>query len=237
MRTSSDYRADARAKLSGKWGKAALISLGYFVVFFALGVIEGLMSGLLKSIFSIAVAIIEIPLVFGVIFSYYRLFNGEDTKAFDFLQSGFSNFKRSWLVGLNVAVKMLVPIIVVIVGIALLTIGVLTYGFALLVIGGIVYFVGLILSISQSYYYQLANLVAIDNEELSNKNVVYKCREIMQGKRGKLFCLQFSFIGWAILTAFSFGIGLLWLVPYIQFSMISFYKDAIGENDEVIMTN
>ena len=245
MRTSSEYRADARAKLSEKWGKAALISLGYFVVFFVLSLVEGLLSfsQTLKIIFSIALVVVEVPLAFGFIISYYKLFNGEDVKAFDFLQSGFSSFKRAWLVSLNVLLKMIVPIIITVVGMILFSSSIAVAGVSLLagssslggsvalaIIGGIIYSVGMIWSTVKSYYYQLAYVVAIDNEELSNKEVVAKCKEIMQGKRWKLFCLQLSFIGWAILASITFGIGMLWLIPYIQLSLVSFYEDAIGKN-------
>lgn len=249
MMTSADYRANAREKLSGKWGKAALISLGYFVISIILGFIEGVMSGALKSIFSIAVAVIEVPLSFGLIITFFKLFNGEEANAFDFLSAGFSNFKRAWLVSLNILLKMIIPIIIVVVGMILLSSGIATAGVALFagssalggsvalaIIGGIAYIVGMIWAILQSYYYQLSYIVAIDNEDLSNKEVVEKCKEIMQGKRWKLFCLQFSFIGWAILAALTFGIGMLWLIPYIQLSMISFYEDAMGKKEEINVT-
>ena len=52
----------------------------------------------------------------------------------------------------------------------------------------------------------------------------------MTGKRGKLFCLQFSFIGWAILATLTLGIGFLWLIPYIQFATISFYKSLTSDS-------
>lgn len=248
MKRAADYRASARERLSGKWGKVALVSLCYFVVFFILGFIEGLMPENIKSIFSLATTIIEIPLGFGLIISFYKLFNSEDVGAFDFLKSGFSNFKRAWLVGLNVAVKMIIPVILIFVGAILFTFGIAATGFSafsrgstagstfMLIFGIIIYLVGLIWTILKSYYYQLAYIVAIDNEELSHKQVVEKCRYIMEGKRFKLFCLQFSFIGWAILTCLTFGIGLFWLLPYIQFAMLSFYEDAIGKNEESNVT-
>ena len=52
----------------------------------------------------------------------------------------------------------------------------------------------------------------------------------MIGNRSKLFCLHLSFIGWAILAVLTFGIGYLWLLPYIQFSMFAFYKKLTGNN-------
>lgn len=41
----------------------------------------------------------------------------------------------------------------------------------------------------------------------------------------KLFMLHLSFIGWGILTAFTFGIGQLFLIPYVNTSQAFFYED------------
>ena len=45
----------------------------------------------------------------------------------------------------------------------------------------------------------------------------------MTNNRAKLFGLQLSFIGWALLGIFTFFIGYLWLIPYITFATIVFY--------------
>lgn len=192
----------------------------------------------MKSIISLAVTIIEIPLSFGFIIAFFKFFNGEDVKAFDFLSLGFSNFKKSWGVSLHIALKLIVPIILIIVSVILIAFGVAqaatsvltgsSGGSGLTVIGFILYIVGFIWVMLESYYYQLAYIVAADGETLTSKEVVVKCKEIMQGKRWKLFCLQFSFIGWTFLAGLTFGIGMLWLLPYIQCSMIAFAKDALG---------
>lgn len=254
MMVSSDFRTDARRKLDGKWGKAALISLAYMVIFFVIGFIEGLFPDSMQFILSIIVWVIEVPLAFGLIISLFKLFNGEEVKAFDFLGSGFNNFKRSWSVTFQIILKMIVPVILVIVSIVLLSIGTAgaigfgahsaistskvsasaAGGFGVLgIIGFILYVVSLVWATMKSYYYQLSILVAIDNPEMSTKEAVQKSEELMQNKRGKLFCLQFSFIGWAILAVFTLGIGYLWLLPYIQFATISFYKNTLGQTVEV----
>ena len=82
----------------------------------------------------------------------------------------------------------------------------------------------------KSYYYLLAQFVAFDNPNLTSKECVEKSKELMTNRRGKLFCLQFSFIGWAILAAFTFGIGYLWLLPYMQMATIAFYDAFCTEN-------
>ena len=52
---------------------------------------------------------------------------------------------------------------------------------------------------------------------------------IMRGKKGKLFYLQLSFIGIYLLGAIACGIGLLWVIPYMQVTMANFYRKITGE--------
>ena len=114
---SSDFRAEARRHLDGKWGKAACISLAYMAVFFVLGFVGGFLpeKSLITNIYSLAVYVIEIPLSFGLIISFYKLYRFEDIKAFDFLSSGFSNFKKAWGISLRIALKLIIPIILLLV--------------------------------------------------------------------------------------------------------------------------
>lgn len=243
---SSDFRAEARRKLSGKWGKAVCLTLAYAVVFFVLGFIEGLFPESMNGIFSIVSTVIEVPLSFGFIIAFMKLFNDEEVKAFDFFSLGFSNFAKSWKISLQILVKMIIPVILVIVSYVIIGLGAVgtvgaslysssaTAGFgALTIIGFILLIVSTIWAATKSYYYQLSYFVAVDNSDLTAKEVVEKSKELMTGKRGKLFCLQLSFIGWAILAVIPFCIGYLWLAPYIQFATIAFYKFVSGNNSNV----
>ena len=79
----------------------------------------------------------------------------------------------------------------------------------------------------------MAILVAIDNPDMSGADAVEESQRLMTGKRASLFCLELSFIGWAILGAIPFGIGLLWVIPYAHLAKIAFYKYALGNTDNV----
>lgn len=243
---SSDFRTEARGKLSGKWGKAVCITLAYIAICFVLGLIEGLFPDSMESIFAIINIVIEIPLAFGLIIAFMKLYNDEEVKAFDFLTLGFSNFARSWKVSLRILLKMIVPVILVIISYVLIafgsvgTIGAALYsssataGFgALAIVGFILLIVSAIWVTTKSYYYKIAYFVAVDNSDLTAKEAVEKSQELMTGNRAKLFWLELSFIGWAILAAITLGIGYLWLAPYIQFATIAFYKFVSGNNSNV----
>ena len=246
---SSDFRKEAREKLSGKWGKAACITLAYVFIFAVLGFIQGLFSDAIESLISLAVTIIEVPLALGLIISLVKLFNGEDVKAFDFLSSGFNNFGKSWGITLNVALKMMLPILLTVVAYIVIAFGIFSYASSMsslessssfggiwILIGVVLLIVSLVWSITKSYYYQLSYIVSAEKPELSSKEAVEESEKLMAGKRGKLFCLQLSFIGWAILAVFTLGIGYLWLVHYIQFATVAFYKFANGDNDSIEAT-
>ena len=245
---SSEFRAKAREKLSGKWGKSALIILAYYLVFFIINLLTSFIGkeSALSSIISLALFIIEIPLGFGLVFSLFKLYKGEDTTHFEFLNLGFSNFKRSWGITWQMFLKMLLPVVLMIISYILIIVSVSmsiyslfisssTAGTAslLLLIGCILLVVSSIWSTILSYYYQLSYFIAIDNPDLSSKEAVLKSRELMTNNRWNLFKLQFSFIGWIILSAFTFGIGLLWVAPYMLFSIISFYESLISNGTNV----
>ena len=108
---NSEIRAEARKRLAGKWGKAALLSLAYFAVAFVIGFVEALFPKDLQWIPSLANAIITIPLAYGLLIQYLKLYNGENFGYFDFLSQGFKNFGRSWKVTLWIALKMIIPVI------------------------------------------------------------------------------------------------------------------------------
>lgn len=244
---SSDFRIEARRRLSGKWGKAACITLAYLFVFFVLGIIEGLFPESAKWFFSIVSTVIEVPLSFGIIIAFMKLYNGEEVKAFDFFTAGFSNFAQAWKISLQILVKMIVPVILIIVSYVLIGFGsVGTYTASMIasneaiksfgsiaILGFILLVVSMIWSVTKSYYYQLSYFIAVDNPDLTAKEAVEKSQELMAGRRGKLFVLQLTFIGWAILAIIPLCIGYLWLAPYIQLATIAFYKFAIGDNSGI----
>ena len=89
---SSDFRTDARRKLDGKWGKAVCIVLASLLISIAINAIQSIFpdDSLISSVASLAAAIIEVPIQFGLIFAFLKLFLGEDVKAFDFWTIGFT---------------------------------------------------------------------------------------------------------------------------------------------------
>jgi uncharacterized membrane protein len=62
-----------------------------------------------------------------------------------------------------------------------------------------------------------------------------RSKELMHGNKWRLYCLHLSFIGWALLSLLTLGIGVLWLVPYQQASVAAFYRDIAQKGAPVQM--
>lgn len=75
-----------------------------------------------------------------------------------------------------------------------------------------------------NYRYRLTDFLLAEDPTLAPDEAITRSKELMQGRKWDLFCLDISFIGWEILCLFTFGIGYLWLHPYKQASYAAFYR-------------
>lgn len=74
--------------------------------------------------------------------------------------------------------------------------------------------------------YSLTPFIVKDNPELSPNAAINLSMKMMKGHKFDLFYLYLSFIGWIFLAILTLGIGLLWVIPYMQTSMAAFYLDV-----------
>lgn len=242
----SQIKANARQALSGKWGKGACIVLAYLAFYFVIGFITGLFGeeSMLGSIVNLASIIIQVPVTFGLSYAIIKLKRNEEVEAFDFLELGFSNFGRAWKIGLRALLKVIVPFIVMIVSVFMFAFSLAatiftsafnisepSIGLALVgLVGLIIYVVSIIWLAISSLLYSLTTYIAYDNPNMTSLEVVNESAKMMKGNRIKIFVLELSFIGWAILTVFTLGIGYLWLLPYMQVSVVCFYESLVQKN-------
>lgn len=80
--------------------------------------------------------------------------------------------------------------------------------------------------IVKSFSYAMTPFILEENPDLSANEAIDHSRAMMRGHKFDLFWLYLSFIGWAFLTVFTLGVGLLWLIPYMQASLAAFYEDV-----------
>ncbi|MCR5161536.1 MAG: DUF975 family protein [Lachnospiraceae bacterium] len=70
-----------------------------------------------------------------------------------------------------------------------------------------------------------------DDPYQSTTFYLFESQRLMQGNMLRFLKLQLSFLGYALLCLLTFGIGLLWLIPYIHVSNARFY-DTLDRNSE-----
>lgn len=241
--TSSEHRARARAALKGNWMWAALTT---FVASLLGGVVRsgGSVSANTTQTESLNIHGLEdlgnyfadyIPLIIGgtviglavgIIFLMlgsvvglgYRkytlsLIDGEPA---EFTQL-FSQFHRLWqAVGMRLLIYVVevLPLFVVVPAL------IFAWG-----LGVILMIVWLVAMLYVSFGLTLAEFVMADDEHCTAMEALKRSWALMDGRRMEYFFLVLSFIGWALLCAFTFGIGSLFLTPYVQVAQASFYRD------------
>ncbi len=87
----------------------------------------------------------------------------------------------------------------------------------------------LIVYIIFTYMVTQTPYIIIEKENIGIIEAMKLSAKIMKGNKWKYFILQLSFIGWAILSIITFGIGFLWLIPYVTLASTNFYKNLNKE--------
>lgn len=91
-------------------------------------------------------------------------------------------------------------------------------GMLLLIVPGIV----------MSYSYAMTGYILAEWPELSPGEALTLSHQMMEGNRWRLFCLELSFIGWELLCGLLPGIGRIALRPYKQAAIAAFYREVSG---------
>lgn len=137
------------------------------------------------------------PLTFGFSLCFLRMVRGEDSS--EMVGDQFSVFNKY---GRYLGGSLLMTLYIIL-------------WCLLLIIPGIV----------KSYAYAMTPYVMNDRPDLDADDCIHESRMMMKGYKWKLFCLDLSFIGWAILCILTLGIGFLWLQPYVEASHAKFYEE------------
>lgn len=90
-------------------------------------------------------------------------------------------------------------------------------------------FLFVIPGIIASYSYKMAPYILMENPDMTANEAIKASKELMRGNKWRLFCLEFSFIGWSLLAAVTLGIGMLFLRPYMEAAGAAFYREIKWE--------
>lgn len=84
--------------------------------------------------------------------------------------------------------------------------------------------------IIKGYSYSMTPYIMNDDPSISGDAAIEKSMQMMRGNKMRLFLLDLSFIGWAILSVITAGIGFLWLSPYMYSTHAKFYEDLKNQS-------
>jgi uncharacterized membrane protein len=202
MGTTNDYKNRALASLDSRWTTPVLCTLVFYLIFLAIGAVtNSLNEDITKNTISSLLYIAAIPLAWSVSVLFLDLIRGEQVS----VSSLFRGYKKPWW-----SKSLLIPLLV----------GIYTLLWTmLLIIPGLI----------KKYSYAMSYFVYRDNKEMGCDAAIEESMRLMEGHKMDLFILDLSFIGWLLLSILTLGIGLLWLIPYVQAAHAHFYEDLIRE--------
>lgn len=74
-----------------------------------------------------------------------------------------------------------------------------------------------------SYCYMQVGYLMAENPYLTTCRAMELSKQMMDGEKWNTFVLQLSFIGWYLLCSITFGIGFIFLEPYVQATFAELY--------------
>lgn len=80
-----------------------------------------------------------------------------------------------------------------------------------------------------AYRYAMAPYIMAQNPDIGVMDAIGQSKELMRGHKGRLFWLSLTFIGWVLLSVLTFGIGFLWLNPYMEAAQAAFYLERTDQ--------
>ena len=211
MVSRQELKRVSKAQLSGNWGICA-ISMAVYIALIVLISIVGLP---FEPLTTIVVAVIAFCVSAGFTCMFLKITKDEKVIIGAFLSfgvlltSGAIEYLSSDNVGIGTIISTGITLVLII-----------------LVLMLPVYI--LLLYVSQATF-----LICEDKDNMGVFKSMGASLDMMKGNVLKLFVLNFSFIGWYILSIATLGIGLLWLIPYVGVTNCNFYRQLVKENPDV----
>ena len=78
--------------------------------------------------------------------------------------------------------------------------------------------------IVKAYSYSMSLYILAENKGKSARECIRESMAMTEGYKMDLFVLDLSFIGWALVTAITFGLAGIWVGPYMQATKVNAYR-------------
>ena len=206
MDSITNYKNRALSALENKWGNFVLIT---FVYGFIIGITQVLSgdkdSPAILHLIGLVLFILALPLTWGYQTLFLGAVRGGEVTAKDMFE-GYNKELFSRVLTTTL----------------LYYVYVFLWSLLLLIPGCI-----------KAYSYAMTPYILKDNPEMKNNAAIEESMRMMDGHKLELFMLDLSFIGWALLSLLTCGIGFLWLAPYMNMARVNFYEDLKKASVEV----
>lgn len=207
MKRAKDFRNAAWKDMKGSWGTLALIYFLYTIILGALAAVNGLNAlrivflSVLSIVASVAVLLLSGPFNLGIHISALDVSRKQPVSVGSLFE-GFRSF------GDSLALYILNGIFIFLWSL-------------LLIIPGII----------KTYSYSMGFFILADRPDLSGNQARKRSMYLMKGHKWQLFCLDFSFIGWYLLSLLTLGILAFWVYPYHMTARAEFYNELLVEEN------
>lgn len=203
MKTPYEYRAQAREALQNRWGEAAIVSL--IILLAALIIATPSFIAEWAGSITTLLSVLVLPLQYAYYISLLERTRGNEEELTHYtfqytINHAYAN-TRLLVAGLFI---MLISMVA-----AIFTLG----------IGAIVV----------KYMYSMVPYLLHDYPELTPREAMKISREMMSGQKWELFVLDLTFIGWILLSIITFGVGMIFVEPYMSTARAAFYEDLKSE--------
>lgn len=216
-----EITAAARGGLSGNWSRSMGVMLVYMLLMTGISIVP-LAGGLLQLIFGPA-------LVVGL-HIYFLATVRKKTNPVGLLFEGFGRFGTSWRAYM---------LVVLIIALYMIPFGLIAPAlfffvhpdpavfpsYTMTALYALVSLLAGILVIALQMRYYLVLYIVADDPSIRARDAVRRSAELMTGNYWRLAVLWLRFTGWQMLAVLTFGIGFLWLIPYMSAAMAVFYLD------------
>ncbi len=91
--------------------------------------------------------------------------------------------------------------------------------------------------IVKSYEYRMVPFLLSENPNMTKDEALKASSRMMKGNKWRAFVLDLSFLGWHILSAFTFGmLEIFYVAPYVNGTNAALYEALKAEQNETIVT-
>ncbi len=237
-RTSAELKRLSREQLNGHWGFAiganlllqiimSAILMPFYLLFLFAG--QGMVQFATYTLAVVILCAVSVIMQCGII-RIYLSFARKQEASIGMMFGEFTKRPDRYILGYLILFG--IELLCMLPGMICLTIGVASGLMLACAIGTVLFLGGMALTLVVAFRLALAFFLLVDHSDMGIMDALKESSALMQGRKGKLFYIYLSFIGWSLLGLLSCGIGTLWVTPYMMQTNVNFYLDVIGELDQ-----